>query len=69
MILDSNIFNFRDMPSKFKLIVKVTDRVYWNKFNGWLSSNGINVIDLTSNNESTNLINALDNCPAAILTR
>ena len=69
LILDSNIFNFRDMPSKFKLIVKVTDHVYWNKFNGWLSSNEINVIDLTSNNESTNLINALDNCPVAILTR
>lgn len=44
LALDTNIFNFRDFPDGFKLIVKYIDGSYWNKLEKWLNINGIQTI-------------------------
>ena len=43
LALDTNIFNFRDFPNGFRLLVKYLDGFYWDKIGKWLESNNIKV--------------------------
>lgn len=42
LALDTNIFNFRDFPDGFKLIVKYSNGVCWGRLNTWMQRNNIN---------------------------
>ena len=44
--LDSNIFNIRNLPRSFKLIVKNTGNNYWQKFEKWIAQNDIRTVVL-----------------------
>lgn len=48
LALDTNIFNFRDFPQGFRLIVKHTDGFYWNKLKKWMQKNNIKTVEVDS---------------------
>ena len=67
--LDSNIFNFRNFPQNFKLIVKADDTQNWEKFTNWMTANGIRVEKMNIPIEKEKLQKALKETPVAILLK
>lgn len=65
--VDSNIFNIRDFPSNFRLIVKGTGSGHWSKMEKWISKNGIKTYVHNQADEKNNLEELLQQSPVAIL--
>lgn len=60
LALDSNIFNFRNLPSTFKLLIVGNGSGLWHKEERWVISNHIKVIksDMVNNGIARELIEA-----------
>ena len=69
LALDTNIFNFRNFPSNFRLIVKESGLKYWPKLEGWMKNNKINTVVFTNCNDNALIEQALNNPPVAILVK
>lgn len=67
LALDSNIFNFRNLPNNFRLVVKYTDGIYWDKLQGWINKNNIRTFIFNNNSDK---ITGLDiNAGFAVLVK
>lgn len=69
LALDTNIFNFRNFPSNFRLIVKESGMKYWPRLEGWMKNNKINTIVFRNNDDNILIKQAIDNPPVAILVK
>ena len=69
LALDSNIFNFRNFPDTFKLVVKCKDGAYWDKLFTWMSKNGIHIAELRNGCDNKEIIEALNQTPTAVLIK
>lgn len=65
--LDTNIFNIRNLPSNFRLVVKSTGSGHWGKMEKWISKNGIKTYVHSQKDERTKFDNELQQSPVAIL--
>lgn len=69
LALDSNIFNLRNFPSNFRLIVKESGMKYWPRLEGWMKNNKINTIVFRNSDDNILIKQAIDNPPVAILVK